>query len=165
MEKHDETDGRNVSPRLTRRQTLPALAGLVGAGIMGSGRAPGEEVPAAVDAGARVYNVRSYGARGDGRTLDTIAVQRAIDACASDGGGIVLIPAGTFLLGSVEVKSNVILRIAAGGKILGSANGHDYHAVDAIPLSGDSTLEDGNWALLYAVNASNVTIEGPGTID
>ncbi|HVT96655.1 MAG TPA: glycosyl hydrolase family 28 protein, partial [Acidobacteriaceae bacterium] len=47
----------------------------------------------------------------------------------------------------------------------GSANGHDYHAVDAIPLSGDSTLEDGNWALLYAVNASNVTIEGPGTID
>lgn len=49
--------------------------------------------------------------------------------------------------------------------LLGSTQGANYHAVDAIPLSGDSTLEDGNWALIFAVDASNVTIEGPGTID
>ena len=165
MEKHDETAGCNVPPRFTRRQALPGLAGLVGAGMMGGRPAFGEASPTAADSGARVFNVRSYGARGDGRTLDTVAVQRAIDACNTDGGGIVLVPAGTFLVGSVEIKSNVTLRIVAGGKLLGSADGHDYHAVDAIPLSGDSTLEDGNWALLYAVNATNVTIEGPGTID
>jgi hypothetical protein len=59
----------------------------------------------------------------------------------------------------------VTLHIAAAGKLLGSADGKQYHAVDAIPLSGDSTLIDGNWALLFAVNATNVAIEGAGTID
>ncbi len=151
-------------PRLTRRQTFPALAGLMGASLMGRG-AQSEESPNASDHGARVYNVRTYGARGDGETLDTGAIQKAVDACTADGGGVVLVPAGTFRIGSVEIRSNVTLRIAAGGKLLGSARGSDYHAVDAIPLSGDSTLEDGNWALLYAVQARNVTIEGPGTID
>src|SRR6266851_1532499 len=57
------------------------------------------------------------------------------------------------------------LHIAAAGKVLGSGDGKQYHAVDAIPLTGDSTLEDGNYALLFAVNAKNVTVEGPGTVD
>jgi Glycosyl hydrolases family 28 len=115
--------------------------------------------------GARVYNIRSYGAKGDGVTLDTAGLQAAIDACNRDGGGTVLVPAGTFLIGTVELKSYVTLHIAAAGKLLGSGDGKQYHAVDAIPLRGDTTLEDGNWALLFAVNASKVTIEGPGTID
>lgn len=117
------------------------------------------------DRGARIYNVRDHGAKGDGATLDTAAIQRAIDACASEAGGTVLIPAGTFLTGALELKSNVTLHIAAGATLLGSGHGADYHAVDAIPLSGDSTLEDGNWALIYAVGAKNVTVEGPGAID
>jgi Glycosyl hydrolases family 28 len=166
MQKKDPDNGgsRLEVPRLTRRQTFPALAGLVGAGFVGRG-AHSEETAAASDHGARVYNVRTYGARGDGETLDTGAVQNAIDACTADGGGVVLVPAGTFRIGSVEIRSNVTLRIVAGGKLVGSARGSDYHAADAIPLSGDSTLEDGNWAILYAVRASNITIEGPGTID
>lgn len=118
-----------------------------------------------VDAGARVYNVRDYGAKGDGSTLDTAALQEAIDACNRDGGGTVLVPAGTFVIGSTELKSNVTLHIAAGGTLLGSADGKQYHAVDAIPLHGDTTLVDGNWALLYAVRAKNIAVEGPGTID
>ncbi|MBV9611633.1 MAG: right-handed parallel beta-helix repeat-containing protein, partial [Acidobacteriaceae bacterium] len=117
------------------------------------------------DRGAGVYNVRDYGAKGDGATLDTAAIQAAIDACNRDGGGTVLIPAGTFHTGTLELKSNVTLCIAAAGKLLGSADGRQYHAVNAIPLKGDSTLEDGNWALLFAINAKNVGIEGPGTID
>ena len=117
------------------------------------------------DLGARVYNIRDFGAKGDGKTIDTAALQAAIDACARDGGGTVLVPAGTFHIGTTELKSNVTLHIAAGGTLLGSADGKQYHAVDAIPLHGDTTLVDGNWALLFAVRAKNVTIEGPGTIN
>src|SRR5205814_9119725 len=69
------------------------------------------------------------------------------------------------VIGTVELKNNVTLRLAAGGTLLGSADGKQYHSVDAIPLSGDSTLNDGNVALLFGVGADNVTIEGPGTID
>jgi hypothetical protein len=162
----EEIHSDSSSPLLSRRQTLPALVGIVGAGVasLRAGHAQ-QTVPQELDNGARVYNVRAYGARGDGHALDTAAIQKAVDACSADGGGTVLVPAGTFLSGSVAMQSNVTLRIAAGGKILGSPHGSDYHPVEAIPLRGDSTLEDGNWALLYAINADNVTIEGPGTID
>jgi len=145
------------------RVPLPALA----ATVMGARELLAQARPAnaSYDLGVRVYNIRNYGAKGDGKALDTAAVQAAIDACMHDGGGTVLVPAGTFQIGSVELKSNVTLHIAAAGKLLGSADGKQYHAVDAIPLRGDTTLEDGNWALLFAVNAKNVAIEGPGTID
>lgn len=163
------TEGRRLAgerPRLTRRQTLPVLAGIMGAGMAGLGSAGAQDAaPSDLNQGARVYNVCAYGAKGDGRTLDTSTIQEAIDACHNDGGGTVLIPAGRFLVGSLEIRSEVTLHIAAGGILLGSANGNDYHAADAVPLSGDSTLEDGNWALLYAVHARNVTVEGPGAID
>jgi polygalacturonase len=115
--------------------------------------------------GARVYNIRDFGAKGDGKTLDTAALQAAIDACNRDGGGTVLAPAGTFHIGTVELKSNVTLHLAAAATLLGSTDGKQYHAIDAIPLRGDSTLGDGNWALLFAVEAKNVTIEGAGLID
>src|SRR5437660_2519228 len=117
------------------------------------------------DLGARTYNIRDFGAKGDGTTLDTAPVQAAIDACNKDQGGTVLVPAGVFVIGTVEMKSNVTLHIAAQGKLLGSADGTQYHAADAIPLRGDATLGDGNVGLLFAVNAENVTIEGPGTVD
>ncbi|HLQ50440.1 MAG TPA: glycosyl hydrolase family 28 protein [Terriglobales bacterium] len=115
--------------------------------------------------GVRTYNIRDFGAKGDGITLDTAAVQAAIDACNKDQGGTVLVPAGVFVIGTIEMKSNVTLHIAAAGKLLGSADGKQYRAADAIPLSGDSTLGDGNVGLIFAVKAENVTIEGPGMID
>jgi hypothetical protein len=112
-----------------------------------------------------VYNVVDFGAKGDGKTLDTAAVQAAIDACNKDQGGTVLVPAGVFVIGTVELKSNVTLHISAQGKLLGSADGKQYHAIDAIPLHGDATLNDGNVGLIFGVEAENVTIEGAGTID
>ncbi|MDR3699774.1 MAG: glycosyl hydrolase family 28 protein [Candidatus Sulfopaludibacter sp.] len=121
--------------------------------------------PSGTAAGARVYSIVDFGAKGDGKTLDTQAVQAAIDACNRDQGGTVLVPAGVFVIGTVEMKSNVTLHIVAQGKLLGSADGKQYHAADAIPLRGDSTLGDGNVGLIFGVNADNVTIEGPGTID
>lgn len=166
------TSGKGeTQPLLTRREWLEkapvcALAMSAGAGLLPlHAEAPGKMKAASSDLGARIYNVREFGAKGDGKTLDTAALQAAVDACHRDGGGTVLVPAGTFAIGTVELKSNVTLHIAASGKLLGTADGTKYHAVDVIPLRGDSTLNDGNWALLFAVEAKNVTIEGPGTID
>ena len=67
---------------------------------------------------AQNYNVRDYGAKGDGKTLDHIAINKAIDACVAGGGGRVLLPAGTYLCGSIRLKSNVDLHLMAGAKIL-----------------------------------------------
>ena len=70
--------------------------------------------------GAKVYNIRDFGAKGDGRTLDTPALQAAINACHRNKGGTVLVPAGVFVIGTTELKSNVTLHIAAQGTLLGS---------------------------------------------
>jgi len=113
----------------------------------------------------KVYNIRDFGAKGDGATLDTTALQSAIDSCNKDRGGTVLAPAGVFVIGAVEMKSYVTLHLAADATLLGSADGKQYHAVDAIPLTGDSTLQDGNWGLIFAVKARNFAVEGPATID
>src|SRR6266498_3100967 len=61
--------------------------------------------------GARVYDIRNFGAKGDGTTLDTAAVQAAIDACTNEGGGTVIVPAGVFHIGTIELKSNVTLHL------------------------------------------------------
>ena len=158
---------------LSRRQWLGRVPPSAVAAVLGGGFASERGFAAqqargtagSEDSGASVYNIRKYGAKGDGVALDTAALQAAIDACYQNGGGTVLVPSGTFQIGAVELKSNVTLHIAAAGKLLGTADGKQYHAVDRIPLSGDSTLIDGNWALLFAVDATNVTIEGEGEID
>ena len=153
-----------------RRKWLEMAAGAsIGAGLLAStgmaAEPPAGSTKRDYDLGTRTYNIRDYGAKGDGKTLDTEALQAAIDACNKDQGGTVLVPAGVFVIGTVELKSNVRLHLAAAGKLLGSADGKQYHAASKIPLRGDSTLEDGNVGLLYAVEAENITIDGPGTID
>jgi hypothetical protein len=141
----------------SRRELVAAGAGLAAQAVSAT---PGNAAPMAADAlGARLYNVRDYGAKGDGKTLDTAAVQSAIDACAKDRGGTVLVPAGDFLVGTVELKSNVTLHLAAAGRLLGSATPGDFSAGKGVPPS------NGNVVLLYAVEAENVTVEGRGTID
>ena len=109
--------------------------------------------------GVRTYNIRDFGAKGDGQTLDTAAIQAAIDACTNDQGGTVLVPAGVFVVGTTQLKSNVTLHIAAGGRLLGSPKPADYSAGVGVPPG------NGNIVVFYAVNAENITIEGPGTID
>jgi hypothetical protein len=147
------------------RMSLPAAAAALGAGILAS-RATGAEPSLAASAaneanllGARIYNVRNFGAKGDGTSLDTAAVQAAIDACNGDHGGTVLVPAGDFVVGTLELKSNVTLHLAAQGRLLGSPDPKDYHAGKGIPPG------NGNIVLLGAANIENVTIEGQGTID
>ena len=108
---------------------------------------------------ALTYDIRDYGAKGDGKALDTAAVQATIDACTKAGGGTVLVPAGDFVVGTVELKSNVILHLSPSGRLLGSADPSHYSAGKGVPPG------NGNVVLLYAANAENVTIEGRGTID
>jgi len=167
---NDHASDNTVPSSISRREWLAKLAlpAAVTAGLINvdAFAAPATgNTRASHDLGARVYNIRDFGAKGDGQALDTTALQKAIDTCSTEGGGTVLVPSGTFVIGTVELKSNITLHIAASGKLLGSGDGKQYHAVDAIPLEGDHTLGDGNWALLFAVNAKNLTIEGPGTID
>ena len=162
----------NDAGGLSRRDCLGRLA-LPGVGIAlipflsgnTEAQVPEETGSTAKADGYRVHDVRAYGAKGDGISIDTAAVQAAIDSCFAAGGGTVLIPEGIFVVGSIELKSNVTLHLVASSKLLGSSNGKHYHAVSSVPLVGESTLNDGNWALLYAVHAKNITIEGMGTID
>ena len=138
-------------PDTSRRRWLAALPAAAALPLLAQ-----EPVTAS---GVRIFNVRDHGAKGDGQTLDTAAVQAAIDACERDRGGVVLIPAGDFLVGTVQLKSNVTLRVAASGRLLGSGKSADFSAGKGVPPG------NGNVVMLYAVNAENVTIEGPGTID
>ncbi|HTR42739.1 MAG TPA: glycosyl hydrolase family 28 protein [Pseudomonadales bacterium] len=162
----------NSDSSLSRRKWLgltPTIAAASFGSTLLASRAMAQDTSASsgTDAllGAKVYNIRDFGAKGDGKTLDTPALQAAIDACHRDQGGTVLVPAGVFVIGTTELKSNVTLHIAAQGVLLGSTDKQQYFAADKIPLEGDSTLEDGNVGLLFAVNAENIIVEGPGTID
>ena len=81
-----------------------------------------------VHPGRTTYNVRAFGAKGDGKTLDHQAINRAIAAAAKMGGGTVVVPPGVYLCGSIHLQSNIHLDIEAGATILGapqSLNAYD----------------------------------------
>jgi hypothetical protein len=147
---------------LSRRQwlgaSLAAGAGMIATNVSAT---PGNTNDPADNKlpGARIYNVRDYGAKGDGKTLDTAAIQKAIDACNVDKGGMVLFPAGDYLSGTLELKSYITLHLSAAAKLLGSPKREDYTAGKGVP-SGN-----GNIVFLFAVKAENLSIEGKGTID
>ena len=93
------------------------------------------------------FNVRKFGAAGDGKQLDSPAINKAIDAAAEAGGGTVLVPAGTYLSGSIHLQSNIHLLIDAGATILGAPQ--ELNAYDETePWSGQSL--SGRRALLFS---------------
>ena len=107
------------------------------------------------------FHVERYGAKGDGKTMNTAAIQRAIDAAAK-GGGTVVFPAGAFLTGSIFVKSGVTLKIDKGVTLLGSQNIADYPVMKT-RIAGIET----HWpaALVNIYEQKNAAIVGAGTID
>ena len=124
----------------------------------------------ALTAGARVYDVREFGAAGDGRTKDTAAIQKAIDAAAGAGGGEVLLTAGTYLSGSLFFKSHVDFHLAQGATLKGSSDREDYNAADVYPqnwASGGAPYGDNisGGHLILGVGITDVTLRGPGRID
>jgi polygalacturonase len=112
--------------------------------------------------GTRIFNVVDFGAAGDGATMNTAAIQRAVDACAVQG-GTVLIPPGRFLTGSIELKSNVELYIQQGATLLGSTHLADYtEHTPALRSYNDAFLKH---SLFYAERQSNIALRGEGVID
>ena len=110
---------------------------------------------------ASVYDVRTFGASGDGKAKDTAAIQRAVDECARSGGGVVYLPPGRYLSGTVVLKANVTFHLEAGATLLGSTDLADYSPQGGPPLQGDANAKH----LLFARDAANVTLSGAGAID
>ena len=121
---------------------------------------------AAAVAEAKVYDVRDYGAKGDGVAKDTVAVQAAIDAANLAGGGEVSVPAGRYVCGTIYLKSNVDFNIAMGATIEGSKEPADYNKWDFCPQNWrdeDENHEGGH--LIVCLEQTNVVLRGSGTID
>jgi len=114
------------------------------------------------------YNVRDFGALGNGKHLDQGAINKAIAYCAQKGGGTVYMPAGNYLCGSIHLKSNINLFIDAGAVITGAPAGSKaYDEAEAFP---DTAYQDGGHtyfhnSLIWGENLSNVSITGHGRIN
>ncbi len=115
-----------------------------------------------------VFNVRDFGAKGDGQNLDGPAINQAIDAAASAGGGTVLLPAGTYLSGSIHLQSNIHLLIDTGATLLGAPqNLNAYDETESFP--GIAYQDGGHTyfhnSLIWGENLTNVFISGHGMIN
>ena len=109
-----------------------------------------------------VFDVREFGARGDGNTINTKSVQAAVDACAKAGGGKVVVPTGKFLTGPIMLKSNMEFEVVAGGILMGSANFEDYPTMEGRWEGLERTIFA---SLLTGEGLENISITGQGTLD
>lgn len=110
-----------------------------------------------------VYSISDFGAVGDGKTLNTKAIQTAIDTCSQNGGGRVLIDTGQYVTGSLFLKDYVDLHVAAGAVLLGSTNIDDYSdKTHKMMYKNESHMDR---CLIFAQDADFIAITGQGIID
>ena len=136
---------------------------LLGAGLTGWSAAPeGKGCP---------YDVRAFGAVGDGKALDTVAINQAIDAAAAAGGGTVVFPAGTYASYSIHLKSNVGLYLDHGATILaadppaeGQPGGYDAPEPNAWDKYQDFGHTHWHNSLIWGEGLENISITGPGRV-
>lgn len=102
---------------------------------------------------SNIFNIMEYGAVNDGKTLTTAAIQKAIDACAANGGGMVYVPKGEFLVGTLNLKSNVDFHLETGATIVATTDLTQYQKHYDYPAG-----------VFYTENAHNLSITGFGTI-
>jgi polygalacturonase len=114
------------------------------------------------------YNIRSYGAVGDGKKLEQAAINKAIESCSKNGGGTVYIPPGRYLSGSIHLKSNINLYLEVGATIIAAPS--TMGAYDPPEPFPDTAYQDRGHtyfhnSLIWGEGLSNVSITGRGMID
>lgn len=114
-----------------------------------------------------MYNIVDFGAIADGATNSAPFVQKAIDACKANGGGVVYFPAGTYVMGSVHLYSNIHIVFEPGAKVLGSTNTKDFDPREKIEFK---RYQDGSHSyiqhsMFWAQDCENISVTGLGTID
>ncbi len=114
---------------------------------------------------ATTFNVKSFGAKGDGKAIDSPAIDKAIAAASAAPGGTVVFPAGTYLSHTIHLKSDVTLQLDSGATVKAATSGFD--APEANPFSQYQDFGHSHFhnALLFGDRISNLTITGTGTID
>jgi glycosyl hydrolase family 28 len=116
-----------------------------------------------------IFNVVLFGARGDAKTLNTRAISAAIAAASKAGGGTVVFPAGVYVTGTFELRSNITLQLEPGAVIEGSKDLADYGSIAAFGLGrvyGTNSSGEGNKVgIIFGRNLENVSLLGPGAID
>lgn len=138
------------------------LAGLAGLGGTAALLPPADGQTRGAASAGFAHNVRDYGAAGDGRTLDTRAIQAAVDACGA-AGGVVWFPPGRYLSGTILLRSNVTIELDAGAVLLGSKKLEDYlKCIPALRSYTDNYVER---SLIYGENLERVALRGQGVID
>ncbi|MGH9434591.1 MAG: rhamnogalacturonidase, partial [Terriglobia bacterium] len=170
----DHTAEINASKRQALQRMLGIGTGLaIPAGLLARRQsAAARPSPAATfRAGAisGVYDVRAFGAKGDGTTLDTPAINQAVAAAAAAGGGAVVVPAGTYLCYSIRLKRGVALYLDQGATILAAEpeeGGKGYDPPEPGPNPQYQDFGHSHWhnALIWGVGLENVSILGPGLI-
>ncbi|WP_148372771.1 glycoside hydrolase family 28 protein [Bacteroides bouchesdurhonensis] len=117
---------------------------------------------------AKTFDIRKYGAKGDGKTLNTNAINKAIQTCSEKGGGVVLIPQGIYLTGTIFLKSDVSLLLKKGAVIKGTSDLSAYYPfIASREMDQNDTADQHNWnrALILGKGVKNVHITGAGIID
>jgi len=154
-----------------RRFLKTAGLGIAGTALVAL-PARGAAETAAANAKVSSYDVTAFGAKGDGRTLDTSAINETIEVAAAAGGGVVCFPAGTYFSYSIQLKSNVALHLSPGSTILAadppsenSRGGYDLAESNA-PWEAYQDFGHNHWhnSLLWGEGLENVSILGPGLI-
>ena len=114
------------------------------------------------------FNVKTFGAKGDGKALDTVAINKTIDAAAAAGGGTVYFPAGKYVSVSIHLKSNIALYLDHGATIVAASTSNDAKYDAPEPNEWDKYQDFGHshWhnSLIWGENLNNVSILGPGMI-
>ncbi|HJY81071.1 MAG TPA: glycosyl hydrolase family 28 protein [Candidatus Binatia bacterium] len=116
---------------------------------------------------ATLHSARDYGAKGDGVSKDTAAVQAAIDSAEQEGGGEVMLPPGNYLCGTIHLKSNVTLHLVSGAALIASRDEVDFDPYEKLsyPIYDDKETTYFHYALLVGENVHHVALTGTGTID
>ena len=123
----------------------------------------------AVVSARTTYNIKEYGAKGNGKTSNTTAINKAIKACSEAGGGIVLVPAGKYVSGTIEMLDNVELCLEKGAELVASLDLKDYK--NYVCLRDDfmkykvAYTEYWNRAFILAQRVKNIAITGEGVIN